>query len=46
LLSKYFNSTGLPFNHEIIYKLFIPLALDLAVAHKSDVCHRNIVSAL
>ena len=42
LLSKYFNSTGLPFNHEIIYKLFIPLALDLAVAHKSDVCHRNI----
>ena len=42
LLPKYFKSIGLPFNHEMIYKLFIPLARDLAVAHKSDIFHRNI----
>ena len=42
LLSKYFRITGLPFNHDMIYKLFIPLARDLAVAHKSDIFHRNI----
>jgi len=42
LLSKYFRITGLPFNHDMIYKLFIPLARDLAVAHKADVFHRNI----